>query len=246
MKTSILFLLMIFSSQISVAQRSFSNCLLKNDPHFPAKGRFNGTLLSTYSSVSPPPVLISDVMYGITNRFSLGVVGGTTGSLALYGIKLNAALYKQTDFKVIFRFMSVYYPERNGTFMFDTDHEYVMPWMLSMALVDTEWKTKKGIRWSVGMGLMETHCIEDMKMWFGIEHDHSVHAGDDGHVGEVDSGSLIDIFNTVQASVSLPISKRFTLRPEVIAVFRGTDLIEKGQWKVTFPLNPYLSLTYSF
>jgi len=245
MKTSIIFLLLI-STRISVAQYSDSLQLFNHDPHFPAKGRFNGTLLSTYSSVSPPPVLIGDVMYGITNRFAMGMVGGTTGSLGLYGIKLNAALYEQTNFKVLFRFMSVYYPERDGMFLFDKDDEYVMPWMLSMALVDAEWRTKNGIRWSVGMGLMETHCIEDMKMWFGIEHDHSMHVDDDGHVGEVDSGSLIDIFNTVQFSVSLPISKRFTLRPEVIAVFRGTDLIEKGQWKVTFPVNPYLSLTYSF
>jgi len=245
MKTIIIFLLLI-SGQVSVAQRLGKDRFLNNDPHFPAQGKFNGTLLSTYSSVSPPPVLIGDVMYGISKRFSLGVVGGTTGSLGLYGLKLNASLVEVKNFRFLFRFMSVYYPERNGTFLFDKDDEYVMPWMLTMAMFDAEWHLKKGIRWSIGMGLMETHCIEDMKMWFGIEHDHLVHEGNDGHVGEVDSGSLIDVFNTIQASVSIPLSRRFTLRPEVIAVFRGTDLIEKGQWKVTFPVNPYLSLTYSF
>lgn len=118
-----------------------------------------------------------------------------------------------------------------------------MPWMLSMALVDAEWKATKGIRWSLGMGLLETHCVEDMKMWFGHEHHHD-HI--DGHVGETDSGSLIDVFNTVQGSLATPLSKRITLRLEVIAVFRGAELIEKGQWKVIFPVNPYLGIIYSF
>lgn len=244
MKTSILILLFL-AAQVSTAQTLYSK-RFKNDPHFPAKGRFHGTLLTTYSSVSPPPVLIGDVMFGVTNRFSVGIVGGTTGSLGLYGLKVNASLLEKKNFKVLFRFMSVYYPERDGMFLFDKDDEYVMPWMLSMAVMDAEWRLPNGLRWSLGMGLMETHCINDMKMWFGMEHDHSLHALDDGHVGAVDSGALIDVFNTVQASVSIPLSKRFTLRPEVIAVFKGAELIEKGQWKVTFPVNPYLSITYSF
>lgn len=244
MKAPILILLFL-AAQVAVAQTLYSK-RFKNDPHFPAKGRFNGTLLTTYSSVSPPPVLIGDVMFGVTNRFSVGMVGGTTGSLGLYGLKVNAALLEQKNFKVLFRFMSVYYPERDGMFLFDQDDEYVMPWMLSMAVMDAEWRLPNGLRWSLGMGLKETHCINDMKMWFGMEHDHSLHAEEDGHVGAVDSGALIDVFNTVQASVSIPLSKRATLRPEVIAVFRGTELIDKGQWKVTFPVNPYLSLCYSF
>lgn len=237
--------LALLAAKVTMAQVFYTNRTFKNDPHFPTRGRFNGTLLTTYSSVSPPPVLIGDVMYGITHRFSVGAVGGTTGSLGLYGLKVNLSLVEAKQFKVLFRFMSVYYPERDGTFLFDKDDEYVMPWMLSMAVVDAEWRLPNGIRWSVGMGLMETHCINDMKMWLGMEHDHSQHA-EDGHVGAVDSGALIDVFNTVQASISIPLSKRFTLRPEVIAVFKGTELIEKGQWKVTFPVNPYLSLIYSF
>lgn len=240
-----LIILAFVSAHFTRGQNLQSRQIFTNDPHFPVKGRFNSTLLTTYSSVAPPPVLIGDVMYGITNRFSAGFVGGTTGALGLFGIKLNVALYDQSDFKILFRFMSVYYPERNGTFLFDRKDKYMMPWMLSMAVVDAEWKIANKVRWSIGMGLMETHCIEDMKMWFGFEHDHSVHGEDDGHMGELDSGELIDLFNTMQASMSIPLSARLTVRPEVIAVFRGTRLIEKEQWKVTFPINPYLSFIYS-
>ena len=217
----------------------------RNDPHIPARRNFSGSLLTTYSSANPPPILIGDVMYGISDRFSLGITGGTTGSLALYGIKLNASVFQREYFRVLFRFTSIYYPERNGTFLFDKNELYVMPWMLSMAVTDAEFRSKKGMRWTIGMGLLETHCINDMKMWFGMPHDHSHHA-EDGHMGELESGELIDVFNTIQGSVSIPLSKRFTLRTEVIAVFRGTELIEKGQWKVGFPINPYISVTYSF
>lgn len=237
-KTASLLLFGLVPAVVSRAQ-------FTNDPHFPGKGKLNGTLLTTYSSVSPPPVLIGDVLYGITNRLAVGVVGGTTGSLGLYGLKINATLYQRNSFRTLFRFMSVYYPERNGTFLFDRDDEYVMPWMLSMAVMDAEWRFTNGLRISVGAGLMETHCINDMKMWFGVKHDHSLHA-EDGHVGEVESGKLMDVFNTVQGSVSIPLSRRWTLRPEVIMVFKGTKLIESEHWKVSFPVNPYVSVVYSF
>jgi hypothetical protein len=237
-KTLSLFLLVLMATMEGQAQYN-------NDPHLPGKGNYNGTLLTTYSSESPPPVLIGDVLYGVTNRFAVGVVAGTTGSLGLYGLKVNASLYLRNSFRVLFRFMSVYYPERNGTFLFDRDDEYVMPWMLSMAVFDGEWEFRNGLRISAGAGLMETHCINDMKMWFGIKHDHSLHE-EDGHVGKVDSGKLIDVFNTVQGSVSIPLSGKWTLRPEVILVFKGTKLIESEHWKVSFPVNPYLSVVYSF
>jgi hypothetical protein len=52
-----------------------------------------------------------------------------------------------------------------------------------------------------------------MKMWFDPNHDHH-----DMHNGELE-GSLIDIFTTLQAGVSTPLSQRLTLKLEAIAVF---------------------------
>jgi hypothetical protein len=234
------FLILSFNASLAQVSGRF-----RNDPHLPSKGRLNGALLTTYSSANPPPILIGDLMYGVSDRFAVGLSGGTTGTLALYGIRVNASVFQREYFRVLFRFTSIYYPERNGPFLFDRDDEYVMPWMLSMAVTDAEFRTKKGLRWSLGIGLLETHCINDMKMWFGMPHDHSHHA-EDGHVGEMDSGELIDVFNTLHGSFSIPLSRRFTLRTEVIAVFKGTELIEKGQWKVGFPINPYISVAYAF
>ncbi|MDZ4715859.1 MAG: hypothetical protein SH819_10365 [Cytophagales bacterium] len=205
----------------------------QNDPHFPATHKLNAGIITTYTGSTPPPVLIADVNYGISNRFSVGIIGGTTGTMALVGVKLNAVLYQQEKFRSIFRMVSVYYPERNGTFLFDNENRYVMPWMFTFGVVDGEWKSNNGTRWSIGMGLLETHCVEDMAMWFG-------HLG--GHEHE---GSLIEMFNTVQASASIPVSSRITIRPELIVVMRGLRVINLHEFKVN-PVAPYLNIVYSF
>ena len=202
------------------------------DPYFPKKGKFNVGLLTTYSGVNPPPVFIGDVTYGVSSKLSIGLVGGTTGTMALYAFRLNTLLYQKENFRVLFRMSTIYYPERDGTFLFDKNDKYIMPWMLSMALVDAEWKTQKGIRWSVGMGLIETHCVDDMKMWFSKSEFHHKEGP--------------EIFNTVQGGVSIPISKRFLIRPEVVVAMKGVRLVEQGRFKVTFPINPYLTFVYCF
>ncbi|HEY0739978.1 MAG TPA: hypothetical protein VGD40_00900, partial [Chryseosolibacter sp.] len=161
-----------------------------HDPYFPAKRHWNVGVLLTYSPVTPPPAIIADVAYGVTPGFSLGVVGGTTGALGLYGMKLNAQVYRGKQVRMLFRMLSVYYPERNGPFLFDRSNKYVMPWMLSMAVADLEWRSKTNFRYSFGAGALETHCIDDMKMWFNPKHDHHALA-DDGEMGDE---KLIDVF----------------------------------------------------
>ncbi len=202
------------------------------DPYLPKKGKLSVGLLTTYSGINPPPVLIGDVTYGISNKLSIGLVGGTTGTMALYAFRLNAQLYQKENFRVLFRMSTIYYPERDGTFLFDKSDKYIMPWMLSMALVDAEWKTQKGIRWSVGIGLIETHCVDDMKKWFSKSEFHHKEGP--------------EIFNTVQGSVAIPVSKRFFIRPEVVMAMKGVHPVEQGKFKVTFPINPYLNFIYCF
>lgn len=194
-----------------------------NDPHFPARHQVNGGLITTYSGETPPPVLIADVTYGITEKLALGIVGGTTGAIGLYGVKFNAVLVQHNEFRFLFRMTGIYYPERNGKFLFDNEDKHVMPWMLSMWVVDAEWKTRKDIRWSFGIGAMETHCVREMKKWFNY-----------------------DLFNTFHGSVSIPVSRRLIIRPEVIAVLKDWALIENGAFKVKFPVNPYVNIVYRF
>jgi hypothetical protein len=231
------FLLLFFGPHLLLAQPD----TFTNDPNFASKGRFNASALVSYSTVSPPPALIVDVTYGVTKRTTIGVTAGTTGALALVGIKANRLLWEASKMKVLLRFISVYYPERDGPFLFDRKDKYVMPWILTMAVIDSEWKLRNGIRINGGIGIMENHCLDDMKMWFNRNHKHH-DIDSDGNM----HGSLIDIFTTLTAGVSTPLSNRLTLKLEAIAVFHKTRLIHKDEFKVTFPINPYLNFVYAF
>jgi hypothetical protein len=234
MKTINLFLLCAIT-QIALAQSRLSQQNL-NDPHYPAKGRWNAGLLTTYSGVTPPPVLIGNVAYGISNKFSAGVIVGTTGNLGALGLKLNAIILERKAFRLGYRMISVYYPKRDGRFLFDRSVQHIMPWMLSMGVVDAEFRSKKGIRWSLGMGLIETHCVDGMMKLF------SKNASEENDPDDLP----FEVFTTVQASVSIPLSRRFTLRPDVFTVFKGVHLIEERKYKVGFPVIATVSLFYSF
>ena len=223
-------LLSVFFSTVNA--QVIPNRVNFNDPNFPSKRKFNAGVLATYTGIVPPPAIVGDVTYGVSSKIAVGVLGGTTGALALAGLKLNATLIRKNNFKVMYRMITIYYPERKGKFLFDRKDKFVMPWMLSMGAIDGEWVSKNGTRYSLGVGMLETHCIEGMKKYFW------------GHSDEK-KVMPFEIFNTAQASVSIPVSKKLTLRPEIITVMKGTTLIKRGEFKV-FPINPYLKLIYTF
>lgn len=238
-------LLLVALAHMAMAQESSIKPNL-NDPFFPSRRQFNAGLITTYTGTTPPPVLIADVTYGISNKFSIGLVGGTTGTLALFGMKLNTVLYQKENFRSIFRMAIIYYPERHGTFLFDNKAQHVMPWMFTFAVVDAEWKTKKGVRFSLGMGMLETHCIDDMQKWFRSVKEAHPDVHQDAHQeAQVGSESMIEVFNTLNAGISIPVSKRLTIRPEVIVAMRGLRIIEQHEFKVN-PVSPYINFVYSF
>jgi len=207
-----------------------------NDPHLAAFKKLNVGAITSYNSFAPPPVLIGDVTYGISKRVSLGIVGGTQGSLALVGPKVNVLVAQPSNnFRVLFRFLSIYYPERNGKFLFDRNNKHVLPWMLSMAFFDAEWKTQRGIRWSLGMGGFETHCVDGMIALLSGEKDH-----------DNEKDMPMELFNTVQASMSVPVSKRLIFRIETILVLKGYQLIPFDVYKVASPVNPFINFIYKF
>lgn len=244
MKTVRIFLLAALA-HMAMAQESPIKPNL-NDPFFPSRGQFNAGLITTYTGTTPPPVLIADVTYGISNKLSMGLVGGTTGTLALLGMKLNTVLYQRKNFRSIFRMAMIYYPERNGTFLLDNKPQQVMAWMFTFGVVDAEWKTKKGVRFSLGMGMLETHCIDDMQKWFRSEQEaHPVVHQETHQEDHVGSESMIEVFNTLNTGISIPVSKRLTIRPEVIVAMRGLRIIELHEFKVN-PVSPYINFVYSF
>jgi hypothetical protein len=204
----------------------------QNDPYFPAKGRFNAGFITTYRGSSvPAPVAIGEVTYGFSNKFSMGVVGGTTGTLSVVGIRLAGNFYQKNNFRLLGHLSIIYYPERKGTYLFDQSHVDVMPWMLSMGFLDAEWRLRNGVRLSAGMGLLETHCVDGMmNLLFNSK-------------GEADE--VFQVFNTLRTSVAIPLSRRFTLQPEAIMVMRGAQIVSSDTEKVG-PLYLYLHFVYTF
>src|SRR5262245_42495007 len=88
---------------------------LQNDPVLPGKGKFSAGLLTNYNN--PPPALVADLTYGLSRRTTLSAVGGTTGVLALAGLRVNSVFLQKDNFRGIFKFNMIYYPERKGTFL---------------------------------------------------------------------------------------------------------------------------------
>jgi hypothetical protein len=203
-----------------------------DDPNFPAAGGFNAGLLTTYTNATPPPAIIADATYGLTSKVGIGIMAGTTGALAVTGIKINAVLLQLNEFKISSRTVIVYYPERNGKFLFDRAQKVVMPWMLSMTVVDGERSTRNGLRYSLGVGLLETHCVEGMKKYFW---------------GSSEESKVVpfEFFQTIQGSIAVPLSKKVIFRPEVILIMKDWDLIQRDVFRVS-PVNPYLKFIYTF
>ena len=104
----------------------------QHDPDFPGRKRFNAGVMTTYSPITPPPAIVGDITYGISRRFSLGVLGGTTGAQSLAGLKINSVLLQHNNFRLMSRLVIIYYPGREGQYLFDRSEKSIMPWMLSI------------------------------------------------------------------------------------------------------------------
>jgi hypothetical protein len=231
-KASVIFLITI--AHLSLAQQTHLSLKNQSDPIFPAPKKFNAGIITTWTG-NPPPVAIADLTYGISKKVSLGIVGGTTGELALLGLRANVLLFQKDNFRGVFRMNAIYYPGRDGKFLFDKSIQHVMPWMFTMGIADAEWKTKNGTRWSIGMGYLETHCIDGMMKLLHLSED------DDGK-----TDLPLQFYNVLHGGVSIPIAKKVFLRPEVVVVMRGFQVIQKTTDSKVSPFNPYLNLVYTF
>ena len=223
----------VLSSSEEYKQELNDQIEVVNDHLFPSKGR-SAIGFITSIPLKKLPIAVVEFTHGVSNRFSIGLIGGTTGVLALYGVRINALLLQREKFRMYFRMPIIYYPERKGTFLFDKEHKEVEPWMLSSSAVNAEWETEKGLKWSLGIGIVETFCFS-IKGIFKKEID--VH----------ETPGMLRVFNTFNGSVSIPFCERWMFQLEIIAVMNGFKLSQKNDFgsSVGSPIKPLFTISYS-
>lgn len=148
-----------------------------------------------------PYVGIVEVAYGFSDRFALGVIVGQTPNVTGYGIRLRATLVeKANDFRIYFRMPIFYY---GSTKKFGDE-----PWILSWPVVATEWSLTSKAKLSIGVGIVEAHCIDALME--GEDHHENPEMGFDG-----------GFWNTVHAGMAWNLSRGFALQSEASLVMEG-------------------------
>tara|TARA_B100000497_G_C7651366_1_gene391917 strand:+ start:521 stop:1285 length:765 start_codon:yes stop_codon:yes gene_type:complete len=212
---------------------------------FPGKQKSSITF-----STGIPYVAIAEYSYGFADRFSLGLLAGTTPKVEGYGIRIKSVLFqKNSDSRIYAKMPILYYPQTQ-----DLGGE---PWLLTWPVVNYEKSYNNGIRLSYGIGVVAAACANDMMDVLGIgTHEH--HSTEDEHHeeshhdmenmelhSEGDEGFMGDVWNTVQAGITLPLKTKWVFQAEIAAVMKGVK-IAGSEWVGGPPVILTLGVTKRF
>lgn len=243
--SSIIICCFIFSIQLNSQSQSDSKEF--TDAYFPKK---NKTMLTVGTGI--PYVGIAEYSYGFTDKFSVGLLAGTTTIVPGYGLRIKGVLFQKSEgFRVFIKAPILYYPKTK-----DLGGE---PWILTWPSVNAEWKLSSGIRISGGMGLVAAACFNDL---LGIEHPHTESQIFDSSHHEVDNhhhshapvtnntmvkqeGFMGNVWNTIQTGVTIPVSKNLIFQSEFAVVLDGNKLADEA-WVGRYPVIVFLGISYQF
>jgi len=94
-----------------------------------------------------PYVGITEYAHGLSDRVTVGVLGGFTPRVPGYGIRARAVLYQPHDgFRVYFCTPVILYPKSGGR----------DPWWLVRPNINLEWITTPGLRYKFGGSVIAT------------------------------------------------------------------------------------------
>ncbi len=207
-----------------------------------------------------PYVGIAEYTYGFSNKFSAGILIGSTPIVPGYGLRIKGILYqKNENFRVTAKTPILYYPKTK-----DLGGE---PWVLAWPTINSEWKFDSGIRVAAGAGIVAAACVNSL-LGLEVEDGHH-HATEDTQLPEEDhseghhhsteghhsqeslmsvmptAGFMGDVWNTIQTSISIPIGKQFLFQSEIALVFDGTSLADK-KWVGRYPVILFVGVSYEF
>ena len=169
-----------------------------------------------------PYLGIAEYSYGISDKFTAGVLAGRTPTDAGYGLRIRGVVFQgDEDFRVHFRMPVIYYPTLKG--------KRGEPWLLAWPVVSAEWKLNSGTRLSVGGGVIGASCVASLL----------------GKEEEDEEGFMNGLWNTLQFGVAVPLKSNLAFQAEVAGVLSGLKLAGKD-WIGGPPVIVTLGLSHSF
>jgi hypothetical protein len=239
---SIILLVILFISSQTTNAQVLTQSESSLDYLFPKK---KSTMIMLGTGI--PYVGIAEISYGISNRFSIGIMAGTTPIVPGYGIRVKSILFqKNQNFRIFFKAPILYYPKTKGL--------GGEPWFLTRPSLNAEWKFDSGIRVSAGIGLVAAACANDL---LGLEHPHEEmkldsHADHDHHhemmpssMVKDDEGFMGATWNTIQTGIAIPLSKKMMFQSEFSLVLDGISIADDA-WIGKVPVILFLGVSYSF
>lgn len=146
-----------------------------------------------------PFVAVGEYAYGVTNRLTVGVLGGLTPEVEGYGVRVRSVIYqKRNHYRVYFCTPVIYYP---GLSAGD-------PWWLTRPNINFEWVTRSNIRYKFGISVFMA-------------------ASNNSLFGDASKATLQpDYWTSAHTGMSLPIGSDFSFQTEVSYVSKGVTPIK--------------------
>lgn len=218
----------VFTIQTATAQ--ILPAAKHSDAVFPGEGK---SAITVWTGI--PYIGIAEYAYGISDKFTVGIIGGFTPTTKAIGIRFRGIIVEPSDgFRLYVKNPILYYP--------GSEDSHGEPWLLAWPTLSAEWKFADGIRIWSGAGLIAAGCVDHV---LGIKND-AMEMGPGFHGG---------IWNTFHIGISKPTSAKIELHAEVASVMKGlktandkslggktTDLY----WDGGLPLIVDIGMSYAF
>lgn len=146
-----------------------------------------------------PFVGVAEYAYGVTDRFTVGVLGGLTPAVEGFGVRMRGVVYQKHDFyRVYFCTPVIYYPTLSGG----------DPWWLARPNINFEWVTNSNVRYKFGGSMI-------------------LAASNNSIFGDADKATLEpDAWSSVHAGISLPFRRNMYFQAEMSYVSKGIKPIK--------------------
>jgi len=204
---------------------------VNGDHLFPNRGK---SMITVATGI--PYIGVAEYAYGFSDRFSVGIVVGSTPIGPGYGMRVRGILHQKNEtFRVYAKSTILYYPKN-----IELGKE---PWVLAWPSISGEWKLDSGKRWSIGGGVVAASCIDVLLGRENNEHSHATNVAEGHHAAEDEVMS--GVWNTVHAGLAIPLSDKMMFHSEASLVMDGLK-IAGDDWVGGPPVVLVLGVTYTF